>query len=870
MKSNERTPIWPYLIVVGCLFALSIAAPRSWQRGATARRLLTRHEFASARAASQAAARQAVVLRAQMRAIDERWRQEPVQETRERFSEISFFKAGEFDRAETNPEPSPQGWSGKGRQPSHFRTASTAPATVADETVEADGMPANEPVVTIPAGGEPSGPVDLANDEDRPPPEAPPGLDEQPAVEDQQVRDHTRWPLARALIEELEPLAHIPQLAQWAARVEADLVRLAELPIERAESSALLTELRELADGVPTEELSAATTYELTLARLALLRRLDVWEQAGQIEIDTEHFVSIGSDDWVIDQAMRSAVASVDAMTRTSPRGEGWRTYLMLSSLDELSRQGGDEATANRQRTAKRVLARISSNRLSREQRRFLARDPIEALARQLRLWAAGPVEVGALLHSVETYEADGSASAARAVAEGAAVLGASRKPTEKRLGRKIEQHYRNANLRVVLTSDLLNRLLPQPPPATERINERVVGVPARGVGTTKAHLVLRLFPDNTSIRLGIEADGVIESQTASTAGPVTFLSHGESKYSVGKLIVLDKEGLKIGEAGAKVENRTRLSGMETDYDGVPILGSLVRNYALSEHAEKQGEAKREVEAKVSAQARARLDAEVDTRLRQVEVDFRERVLSVLERLELDPTIVQMSTTQQRLTARLRFAAPHQAGAHTPRPVALSNSLASVQLHESALNNALDQLQLAGRTFTLTELYHWIGARIGREIKVDDDLPEDVSVTFAEEDPIRLHFDHGRVEVVIAIDEIQQRDRAWYDIEAVAWYRPQIDGLRLEFVRDGAVELVSEEHRGRTEIVLRGIFNKVFSSKRKLKIEPAINPQNEALARLEFSSAVVENGWVSVTVAEGQMGRHSLNVSSDVSADARP
>jgi len=31
MRWNRRKPLWPLLIALGCLFALAITAPRSWQ-----------------------------------------------------------------------------------------------------------------------------------------------------------------------------------------------------------------------------------------------------------------------------------------------------------------------------------------------------------------------------------------------------------------------------------------------------------------------------------------------------------------------------------------------------------------------------------------------------------------------------------------------------------------------------------------------------------------------------------------------------------------------------------------------------------------------------------------------------------------------
>ena len=52
------------------------------------------------------------------------------------------------------------------------------------------------------------------------------------------------------------------------------------------------------------------------------------------------------------------------------------------------------------------------------------------------------------------------------------------------------------------------------------------------------------------------------------------------------------------------------------------------------------------------------------------------------------------------MNVRLRLASDHQLSGHTPRPRAMAGSLASLQVHESLLNNVLEQLRLEGRTMT--------------------------------------------------------------------------------------------------------------------------------------------------------------------------
>src|SRR6266404_3933752 len=117
-----------------------------------------------------------------------------------------------------------------------------------------------------------------------------------------------------------------------------------------------------------------------------------------------------------------------------------------------------------------------------------------------------------------------------------------------------------------------------------------------------------------------------------------------------------------------------------------------------------------------------------------------------MRRLALDPTALTMETTEARLALRSRLAGGDQLGAHTPRPEAPADSLASTQVHESTLNNLLDHLDLAGRTFTLPELHKWLSDKLSRgELKSPDDLPSGVHVTFAAKDPVRVRCDSGRL-----------------------------------------------------------------------------------------------------------------------------
>ncbi len=635
--------------------------------------------------------------------------------------------------------------------------------------------------------------------------------------------------------------------AEWAAAIGGLLDELQETAIADKHSRQLLAELRELHDSGPhiTMPLEVNSQRALLHARFELQRRLDVW---GEIDTSPNQFVAATSA--TIDRRMQQLVRQVIELTESAPAGQTWREYLQLSKLNDLAGRRGEAVAEERGTAARHVIARLQSPRLTAQQRDFVTHESIAALDAHLRRWLASNVPPGEILHAVETYEASRLASDGRILADHIARLRWSSRPSDRRLGEQLERQYRNANLRLVVSANLINRVLPEPTPQTEWVNDTVVGVPARGYSTTATQLAVRLLPDPNRLRLTLEARGVVDSQTSSTSGPVTFTNNGQSTYAVRNEIAIERDGFRVGPVQAEAASSTSLGSLHTSFDSVPIVRSLVRSYALSERDERIGAAEVEIEAKVANRATQRFETEVTGRLSNAETQLRNRVIAPLTKLGVDPAVISLSTTAERMTMRFRVAGQDQLGAHAPRPLAMSDSLASLQIHESLLNNLLEQLQLAGRTFTLPELHTWINDRLSRgDQPIPDDLPEHVVVTFAEYDPVRITCDEGRVKLTLALAEIDQGRNVWYDMEATAYYRPMVNGQQLEFARDGSIELGGEGHVGRVDFVLRGIFAKILSQNRKLSLKLPADAARPKLAGLQFYNATIENGWISVAVA---------------------
>ena len=452
------------------------------------------------------------------------------------------------------------------------------------------------------------------------------------------------------------------------------------------------------------------------------------------------------------------------------------------------------------------------------------------------------------LLDLIERYESDGRTSDAHCLTEISRQVLASPEADEQELGRRIGVHYRNANLRIAVAAAFMNRMLPAQQPLNDSVNETILGNPVYGTSTVSNQLSVRLVPDERCWRFDLVAEGTVDSHTRTTHGSFTFANTGQATYQIHKRIVITPDSVKVYSAAGDANNTTELQGLRTSFDSVPFFGSFIRSYAVSKEQEQQDQANWEAQQKVAAKAIGRMNSETNPRVAQAHEKFQHDWLEPMRKLALDPAAMEMKTTDVRLSLRSRLAGADQLGAHTPRPEAPSSSLVSTQIHESTLNNLLDHLDLAGRTFTLIDLRKWLADKLGREFgEGTEELPEGVHVTFARQDPIRVRCDDNHLELILNIAEIRDARRRWHDFEVRASYRPIAHDLTAQLERDGTIEL-GGQYKGKPEVALRGIFSKVLSRERKLNLLPDTIGKDQRLAGLEVTQLVVEDGWIATAI----------------------
>lgn len=481
------------------------------------------------------------------------------------------------------------------------------------------------------------------------------------------------------------------------------------------------------------------------------------------------------------------------------------------------------------------------------------ARGPAVTSTRDVDLQlAAGQTdaETSHLLEALERFEVLPTPAHAATITSAIAAIGATSFSRARDLVKAVGDHYLAPNVRVAVHQRFVERMLPEATVESGPMQDFVLGRKVRGTRTVEQSTGIRFLPDADEIRFELLVNGEVDSRTVTESGPVAIHTRGAASFTVRKPVSLSTAGIAFGNATGRASNDSRVAGIETNFDGVPIMGPLMRNIARSQVDESRDQAAREVNGKIIFRACREVDQQAEPKFTEIATRIRERLWEPLVRLGLDPQPVALETTDTQATVRLRLAASSQLAAHTPRPRAPADSMLSMQVHQSSLNNTCERLAVAGRTVEVQELIREVCGKLGIEPRLPDDMPEGVRITFTAEQPLRVECRDGLVHVRVALDAIESGRRSWYDIVAQVAYRPKPAGLQVSLEREGPVQLSGPNHQGRLEISLRTIFGKIFPKERPIPLLPATIVDNPRLAGVKAVQTTCADGWFALALAE--------------------
>ncbi|MGB0597431.1 MAG: hypothetical protein ACPGLY_12155 [Rubripirellula sp.] len=719
------------------------------------------------------------------------------------------------------------------------------------------------------------------------------------------------WPSTTVLDEQLASLTvhRSSEVKQWALVVADALAELQSLSrLGEPQAGILIDRLNQLArSGLQQAEQVTDRNLQIQwlLASHAIVRRVAIWkptwqlvqpnpqgtDQPSQTDRATESAVSltvptadtvakrstivkqVAARQWLDDgdQAKEAAcLQTVLHQLRNDVAETGdhaaWASFLLLDEIEQAAQHANSR---DRVVLAQRILSRLQWHGLDREQERWLDRDSVEQLVSLIRPWARGAIDYANLLRQLERQEADAIDLNAIEIANSVQSLRFAASPDVVTIGEEINTYYRNANIRLALSQTLLQRMMPTIEPQTVPLQTTILGSRVRGTSQLESDLRLQLSPSPNRWRFDLQAIGNVQTNSTGLQRGVAVRTRGNSEFQASTPIEINTKGIDVGTCQVSVQGRSNLRGIRSEYDRWPVVGSLVRSIAKRRYELLQPQANRIANHKIKAEVSEELQERVDERVSLATKQMSEMILGPLGRLQLDPKVMDLQTTDKRLLARYRLAGDWQLAAFTPRPRAPSSSLMSLQIHQSALNNTFEQLIPREQPLTIQELIRHTGVTFGQsEITLPEDIPSNVSVQFAKTRPITVEIEDGKLWITLRVLRLQRDNHQCLTRFIVrATYHPQVDGINASLVRDGHLRISGPGMSARERLPIRAIFNKVLASSRSLPLTLPQVANHPTMDGLEVSQVELRDGWIAFAISE--QGAYKIAIRGNESSKTR-
>ncbi|MEZ6040012.1 MAG: hypothetical protein R3C20_05870 [Planctomycetaceae bacterium] len=322
--------------------------------------------------------------------------------------------------------------------------------------------------------------------------------------------------------------------------------------------------------------------------------------------------------------------------------------------------------------------------------------------------------------------------------------------------------HYFNHNLHITVSENLLSRLVSDYRSESGCIADCIMGAWVTGSQVTSVNVTADIIPSSNSAAFRIQADGNTRSDTIARKDPATVRTLGNHFFHTAKPVYFNGHDVYGGPGSIDVNVNSQTVAVNTKYDGIPLIGGIIRNIARKEVAKSKGQSEALTRDRLRDEALPKFETEVDNQLAELN-DTLHKTLSSLERKGVAPESISARSSSNQIAVSSRTMNVNRVGGSTQPPMLLSSSGLALQVHETALNNTIDALEFNGRSIpedqVASELEAALSELLQRDIKLSkDDKPKEESTeepeppttfVFSSTDPIRAHF--GEDEIILVL-----------------------------------------------------------------------------------------------------------------------
>ena len=658
------------------------------------------------------------------------------------------------------------------------------------------------------------------------------------------------WVKPLALVKQLETLATIPVTEHWAGEVQRLIEMLLEERVVSSSASAtILTQLdtkvleldqiiaiinRQFAE-LPEAQ---ALTSQLRRLRYDLSKRTVIWRSIQKLPSTSSRVHDA--------QLVSNQRLSFDYLS------QDWNDFLQIEQLQNAYGSLKPDAAAKK-KAARLTLARMASPNLSSLQQNYLNQTIPASVVSHLKDTAAGDVDQYRLLKAIEWNEQNPSGVATHYINDQFQNLMWSGLPDRQAAATQLQAHYRNANVRLAVSQNMLNRLIPDSPAVNEPVHEKVMGADVSGHSQVRNRLSVQLIEDPSQISLRLQTHGEVDSDTVARRSGFEIRNEGNAKFQAFKKLSLDRMGRFSSDSPvASAQARQRLIGIRSKLDPFPVVNWVARRIAKKKVDEQTPGATLMLEQKIEQSASSQLQEGVESQVAQMQAYLKVNLLEPLISMDLNPEALQLATTNQRLIMRYRLAGIDQMAADSPRPADSAYDYLSLQLHQSLLNNTIERIEIESETFTPESLLQHLSEVIGfNPEKAKADSKHEAKFVFANYDAIRVDFIEGKIRIELNLKSLRVgKGKTWRNITISSTYVPTVVGSQIKLAQEGMIGVKGKKFRIGDQIAVRAIFTVVLPDTYQFDAVPKKLAQRLNGYALVVSKLNIADGWVGLTYDE--------------------
>ncbi len=499
-----------------------------------------------------------------------------------------------------------------------------------------------------------------------------------------------------------------------------------------------------------------------------LARRVAMYQAA----LDTLELDPVAGRARRAEAARPAMLAAVQSLASTLDRIQGGRAWLSYVNGEELRAALADPKRIEESRdlAVKALAALRARDRIDdAAQRAFLEKPAFASLEAALARFvaAAAPVDpeypaalreaLAALVGSIEDLEKSNLVGDASGLRDALADVRRLAPDGGDLVERVVRMHYLNYNVVALVSEDFAARFVSDSRCEFAPVRDYGLGARIRGWQKTEATGSFDLKPSDDGARFELLASGVTHSNTVATTDEASVQSVGRTLWRATKTGVFDGEHFLTQKTMVSVNPSTTPVDASTNFDWIPIIGSIARDIALDEARQRGPQARAFAARRTIGKLGPEFDRKAEETFAKATRDLQTKTFVRLKNAGLYSSVTRIQSSEEyvRFSSRVGEAGePAGAAPEAAHPLAKGITL---HLHESFLNNAANRLEFNGREMTERDVRRELGAYLSQLTGAEVDLLKDYKpkeqtesvFLFDEHDPVRFQIDEGLVNVVI-------------------------------------------------------------------------------------------------------------------------